>query len=254
MREAAPGAALSAEQVAAADGGVKALIPIGRPFLDYALSALADAGWRRVCLVIGPEHEDLREYCRRLSARRIRVETAVQEKPLGTADAVAAAEAFAAGEPFLCVNSDNYYPQEALRALREIEGPGLAAFERDAMLAGGNIPADRLRGFAALGVGEDGFLRRIVEKPSEDELAAMPAPLLVSMNCWRLDAAIFQSCRAIAPSPRGELELTDAVQHAIDCLGVRFRAVRVAASVLDLTGRQDVAPVARVLAGVRVEL
>jgi dTDP-glucose pyrophosphorylase len=254
MRKAAPGATLNAEQSAAAQSGVKALIPIGRPFLDYVLSALADAGWKRACLVIGPEHEDLREYCRRLSARRIGVETAVQERPLGTADAVAAAEAFAAGEPFLCVNSDNYYPPEALRALREIQGPGLAAFERDAMLAGGNIPPERVARFAVVRLDDRSRLRRIVEKPSEADLAAMPRPLLVSMNCWRLDARIFHACRAIGPSPRGELELTDAVQYAIDRLGAQFEAVRIRGAVLDLTGREDVAAVARLLAGARVEL
>ena len=265
MREATPGASLTAEQAAAAERGVKALIPIPfcpgdsprearRPFLDYVLSALADAGWRRACLVVGPEHEALRDYCRRLPARRIHVETAIQERPLGTADAVAAAEAFAGGEPFLCVNSDNYSPPEALRALGEMEGPGLAAFDADALLAGGNIPAERLRRFAAVSLTPEGFLHRLIEKPTEEDLARLRGPRLVSMNCWRLDRTIFDACRAIGPSPRGERELTDAVQYSIDRLEAKFRAVRVAAPVLDLTGRGDVGPVARLLAGVRVEL
>ena len=55
MREHDDGAQLSADQVAAAETGVKALIPIGRPFLDYVLTRVADAGFCRVCLIIGPE-------------------------------------------------------------------------------------------------------------------------------------------------------------------------------------------------------
>ena len=55
-------AKLSARQAAVADTGVKALIPIDRPFLDYVLSVAAEAGYRRVCLVIGPEHKELRDY------------------------------------------------------------------------------------------------------------------------------------------------------------------------------------------------
>ena len=46
------------------------MIPIGRPFLDYVLSGLADAGYRRVCLVVGPEHQAVRDYYRREVALR----------------------------------------------------------------------------------------------------------------------------------------------------------------------------------------
>jgi glucose-1-phosphate thymidylyltransferase len=254
MRKAAEGARLTQEQAAVAQQGVKAMIPIGRPFLDYVLSALADAGWRRVCLVIGPEHDAIRDYYAGLKPRRLRIETAVQEKPLGSADAVMAAEAFAAGEPFLCLNSDTYYPREALSALRTMKGSGLAAFERDAMLAGGNIPPERVRRFAVLSLDEEGRLQRIVEKPEESVLAAMRPPIYLSMNCWRLESTIFPACRAIPLSARGELELPDAVQYSIAHLGVAFEAYRCAAPVLDLTGREDVESMARHLAGTAVDL
>ncbi len=66
MRERAQGgAAMDAAQAEAADRGVKAMIPIGRPFLDYVLSALADAGYTEACLVIGPEHDAIRDYYER---------------------------------------------------------------------------------------------------------------------------------------------------------------------------------------------
>ena len=53
---------LSEAQRRAADSGLKALVPIDRPFLDYVLTTAADAGFRRVCLVIGPDHDELRRY------------------------------------------------------------------------------------------------------------------------------------------------------------------------------------------------
>ena len=92
------------------------------------------------------------------------------------------------------------------------------------------------------------------EKPDKETLAAMPRPLWVSMNCWRFTPSIFEACRNIPPSPRGELEVTAAVQYAIDTLGERFRALKVRAAVLDLTSRQDIAPVAARLAEVEVHL
>ena len=60
MRREDGAAALGDDQARVAATGVKAMIPIGRPFLDYILSGLADAGLRDVCLVIGPEHAAVR--------------------------------------------------------------------------------------------------------------------------------------------------------------------------------------------------
>jgi dTDP-glucose pyrophosphorylase len=255
MRKQDESAELSHEQQAVASTGVKALIPIDRPFLDYVLTALADAGFRRICLVIGPEHGELRRYYgEALQYNRLEVSFAIQQEPLGTADAVAAAEAFCGEDPFLMVNSDNFYPVESLRAMRELDGPGLPLYTRDGMLSGSNIAADRLLKFAVVETDGDGFMRHIIEKPDASVVDALPEPVGVSMNCWRFDARIFAACRAIEPSPRGELEVTDAVQHAIDALGVRFTAVTFAAAVLDLSSREDVAGVSARLAGMEVRL
>jgi glucose-1-phosphate thymidylyltransferase len=252
MRQAATlpdeAATLTAEQNAAADSGVKAMIPVtgqARPFLDYVLSALADAGYSRACLVIGSEHQGVRDYFTVQSPpKRIRVEFAVQEKPLGTADAVAAAEQFADGDLFLLLNSDNYYPASALEALGRLDGSGVALFDRDRMTAESNIPEDRIGKFSVAEVNPDGSLRRIHEKPSEETLRTLAAPLLVNMNCWLFSSAIFEACRKIGLSPRGELELTDAVQYAIDHLGERFTALALRDAVLDLSSRSDIAAVA----------
>ena len=255
MRRPSDDVALDQDQDSVAQTGVKALIPIGRPFLDYVLSALADAGYRRVCLVVAPDHDALRDYYgRQVRPQRLSIEFAVQPEPRGTADAVAAAEAFAAGDPFLMINSDDYYPAEALSALRAQEGSAVALFELESMLAGGNIAEERLRQFSVGRIDGEGFLERIIEKPDAAALAAMPRPLWVSMNCWRFTPAIFEACRNNPPSPRGELEVPDAVQYAIDRLGEPFRVVQVRAAVLDMTSRSDIAPIAARLAGVEVNL
>lgn len=254
MRKADGEANLSREQAEAAGAGVKAMIPIGRPFLDYVLNGLADAGYRRICLVIGPEHEQIRSYYgRKIKPKRLEIEFAIQEKPLGTADAVAAAEKFAGDDGFLAINSDNYYPREALAALRELDGPGLAVFDQDAMIRDGNIPPERVTKFSVV-ITEDGCLSRIVEKPTPEFLASLPKPIGVSMNCWRFDKRIFEACRKIKPSPRNELELTDAVQYTIDNLGARYRALPYAAAVLDITSRSDIEIVAAKLKGSDVNL
>ena len=254
MRKADDGATLTVEQAAMAQTGLKAMINVGRPFLDYVLSALADAGYRRVCLVIGPEHDAVRKYYSELNPRRISIEFAIQEKPLGTADAVKAAEEFARGEHIAVMNSDNYYPPAALAALRELPGAGLVGFERKSMIEGGNIPPERVSKFAVVRVDERGRMTRIHEKPDEATIASLPEPVCISMNCWRFGPKIFEACRKITPSPRGEYEITDAVQYAIDHLGETFYVAPVRAPVLDLSSRGDIAAVAQCVKGMEVRL
>jgi len=255
MRKAAAAAALDENQAAIAAMGLKAMIPIGRPFLDYVLSAVADAGISQVCLIIGPEHDLMRQYYgEKLKPRRLSIHFAVQAEPRGTADAVAAAEGFAGRDDFLAINSDNYYPVTAIRRLRQLDGPGVALFDWEALASAGGFSSDRLRKFSVGVVDSEGLLRKILEKPDQQTLDSLPKPLGVSMNCWRFGPAIFEACRAIGPSPRGEYELTDAVQHAIDHLGVQFRAITVSEPVLDLTNREDIVTVGSRLAGKEVDL
>jgi len=254
MRRADAEVSLTEAERSAAEKGVKALIPIARPFLDYVLSALADAGYRRVCLVVAPDHEAIRSHYERVRPTRLSLAFAVQVEPKGTADAVAAAEAFADGDPFLVVNSDNYYPVEALRGLRQQDGFAVALFERESMLSGSNIAPERVRNFAVAQLSDDGLLVRIHEKPDEAALAAMPPPHWLSMNCWRFTPAIFEACRKIGPSPRNEYELPDAVQYVIDVLRLPFRALTIRAPVLDLTTRKDIATIKPLLSSVEVNL
>lgn len=250
MRKQDEAAALTAAQARVAGTGVKAMIPIERPFLDYVIAVLAEAGYAKVCLVIGPGHGHVRRYYdEQAPPKRLTIEYAVQPEPLGTANAVAAAESFVGSDPFLMVNSDNHYPLDAVRALRDLTGPGLAGFERDALIERGNIPAERVLRFAIADIDDAGFLRRVIEKPTEAQLAAMGEHVYLSMNCWRFTPNVFEACRNITPSPRGEYEVTDAAQYCIDQLGEQFTVIKSDSPVLDLSSRQDVAPVTQQLAG-----
>ena len=245
MRRNARATGLTPGQAAVAAAGMKAMMPVGdRPFLDHVLTALADAGFREVCLVIGQEHLPLRRHYAAVSRRRLEIDFAVQDLPLGTADAVSAAVEFTGDDPFLVLNGDNYYPVGSLETMRGLGENGLAAFDRDALTAESGIPPDRIARFALIEKDEDGYLTRITEKPDPGAVVALAGPVRVSMNCWRFDAGIYPAIRAIQPSSRGELELPDAVQHAMENMGARFRVVDVAGGVLDLTTAGDVRGIA----------
>jgi glucose-1-phosphate thymidylyltransferase len=174
------------------------------------------------------------------------------------------------------MNADNLYPVAALRALASLDEPGLPTFAADDLVATSNIPDDRIRAFALVDVDEAGYLSRIVEKPGSGvppegererpsagngtvgssgtgqivgEASAFRRDAQISMNLWRFDARIFDPCREVPRSARGEYELPEAVGLAVR-RGIRFRAIPARGPVLDLSRRADAADVERRLAGV----
>lgn len=245
---------LSQEHLRAARRGYKALMPLcGRPMLDYVADSLLRAGLRHVCFVIAPQSDVMRDATRRIQASTgARFECAVQEEPLGTADAVLAAEQFAAGDSFVLTNGDNLYPTSALAELASLEDAACqaVAFERDALLRHSNIAPARIRAFSMMTVSEDGRLLGIVEKPEDPESYAHNGRLWVSMNLFRFTPAIFDACKSIEPNPvRGELELPTAVAALLERGEPAFRIVFSDEGVLDLTSRSDIPAAERVLAG-----
>jgi glucose-1-phosphate thymidylyltransferase len=249
LRRPSAAARLDAAQAKAADRGLKALVPIGgRPFLDYGLTRLADAGVSEAVVVIGPASAAIREHYAEHPPSRVRLSFAEQREPRGSGDALLAAEHFAGDTEFLALNSDDVYPPSALRGLVELGRPGLPVFSGAALLAHGNFPPERLARFATLEIGADGELCRIVEKP-RGAAGAAPGGAWYSMNLWRFSPAIFEACRRVPTSTRGEKELPQAVGFGIAALGLSFRTFPCADGVIDLSTRDDVEGVASRLAG-----
>jgi dTDP-glucose pyrophosphorylase len=254
MRAELPGARLDEAQRRAAEDGWKGLIPFhGEPYLSYVVSALADAGVGETCFVIGPGANPIREHYENARTERLRIRFAVQERPLGTADALLAAEEFTRGEPFLLINSDNYYPAPVLTAVAALDGSGMAGFRREALVSRGNIPPERLAAYAVVSTDRDGFIDEIVEKPDAADLARLAGHGWISMTCWRFRSSIFEASRRVERSRRGEFELPDAVADLVRA-GERFRVVPVDEPVLDLSSRADVASVEEHLRGIQVHL
>jgi dTDP-glucose pyrophosphorylase len=250
MREQNGVAELDVEQLRAAESGQKGMMPVGelrRPFLDFALSALADADCGDVVLVVAPDHDAIRVHYDPAQLTRLRVRFAVQPDADGTARAVLAAEPLIGDQPFLVLNADNLYPVDVLRALTALDGPGVPAFERARLVQESGFPESRVAQFAVLHADADGWLTGIDEKPDPRDLDASGPRALISMNVWRFDRRIFDACRGVARSSRGEYELPEAVGLAVSH-GVRFRVLPAGGAVLDLSRRADVSRVAAQLA------
>lgn len=235
MRAENESADLSEKQTEIASKGIKTLVPIlgDKTLLDFIFESLSAAGFSEFCLVIGGEHQAIRDFCAKLNYN---ISFAVQEQPLGTANAVLAAEEFAGNELFLVVNSDNLYPVTDLERLRKLNSAGLIAFDKQNLIAKSNIDEAKINNFAVLSFAQNDYLTKIVEKPEKVEENAF-----ISMNAWLFSPKIFEACRKINLSKRKEFELADVVNFAIEKLGEKFNAVYSQNGVLDLSSREDVA-------------
>jgi glucose-1-phosphate thymidylyltransferase len=224
--------------------GLKGLVPVaGAPFLDHVIGRLAEAGCVEVILVISPDAAEMHEYAHDASARLgVAVGYAVQKQPLGTADAVLAAEDAVGDEPFLLCNCDNLYPASVLRQMASLAGGNaVAAFDRDALAGNSNFGAERVRSFSVVVADNDQRLSEIVEKPSDPEKYKRDGKLWLNMNLYRFTPDVFGACREVKPHPeRGEIELTAAVNNMAAKRDIDFKVVRSTGPVFDLTSREDI--------------
>ncbi|MDQ3768816.1 MAG: glucose-1-phosphate thymidylyltransferase [Actinomycetota bacterium] len=182
----------------------KQLVPVAnKPVLFYGLEAMAEAGIEEVGIIVAPETgSEIREVTGDGSRFGVRITYLEQAEPLGLAHAVLTAEAFLGAEPFVMYLGDNLLQGgivELVAAFRE-HGP-------DALILLTPVPDPENYGVAEL---DGGRVVRLAEKP------ARPATDLALVGVYMFTPAIYDAARAIAPSARGELEITDALQHLVD--------------------------------------
>jgi glucose-1-phosphate thymidylyltransferase len=181
----------------------KQLVPVAnKPVLFYGLEALRDAGVTDVGIIVGDTHAEIEAAVGDGSRFGITVTYIRQEAPLGLAHAVLTAEDFLAGSPFVMYLGDNLL-RDGITGLVE-------EFRRstpDAMILLQHVANPQAYGVAEL----DGErVVRLEEKP------ASPRSDLALVGVYMFTPAILESAKAIRPSARGELEITDAIQHLID--------------------------------------
>jgi len=182
----------------------KHLIPIAnKPMLHYALEAVAAAGIQDVGIVINPDTgEEIRRALGDGSPWGVAITYVLQEAPLGLAHVVLAAESFLQGEPFVFFLGDNVVVggiRQFVERFRE---------RKDHC----HLVLARVREPQRFGVAEvhGDRIVRVVEKP------AQPASDFAVTGIYVYSAPIFEAVRAIRPSGRGELEISDAHQYLLD--------------------------------------
>jgi len=183
----------------------KQLVPVAnKPVLFYGIEALVEAGVTEIGIIIAPETGDeIRETAGDGSAFGTKITYILQDKPAGLAHAVLTAEEFIGGSHFVMYLGDNLL-RDGLRGLvstfREADPDALILL----------TPVDDPQSYGVAELDGDGGIVRLIEKPKD------PPSNLALVGVYLFGPAIFDAARALEPSWRGELEITEAIQGLID--------------------------------------
>ncbi len=181
----------------------KQLVPIAnKPVLFYGLEAIKEAGVEEVGIVVGETAREIVKAVGDGSPWGLRVTYINQDKPLGLAHAVLVSEEYLGGEDFVMYLGDNLI-KDGIKGLVD----EFRQNRPNSQILLARVKEPERFGVAEL---EDGKVVRLVEKPLK------PASDLALVGVYMFDGGIMEAARAIKPSGRGELEITDAIQWLID--------------------------------------
>jgi glucose-1-phosphate thymidylyltransferase len=197
--------------------GAKQLVPIAnKPILFYGIEAMAAAGITEVGLVVGDNRDEFIEAIGDGWQFGVNVTYVQQDEPLGLAHCVLIAREFLGDDDFVMYLGDNMLQQDLAGFVEKFEAardahPELGDDQRRPPVAQILLAeVDDPRQFGVAEIDEYGEVVRLVEKPAD------PPSNLALVGVYLFDATVHEAVRAITPSDRNELEITDAIQWLAD--------------------------------------
>jgi glucose-1-phosphate thymidylyltransferase len=181
----------------------KHLIPIAnKPILNYALEYVREAGIREVGIIVNQGSEEVQSVYGSGQALGLKLTYIPQAKPAGLADCVRIAEPFLGQDTFVFYLGDNIIVGGIKRFIEEFKQQGTNC----------HLVLAQVRDPERFGVPqiENGCIVKVEEKPSE------PKSDFAVTGIYIYDHHIFEAVNNIAPSARGELEISDAHQYLIN--------------------------------------
>jgi glucose-1-phosphate thymidylyltransferase len=193
----------------------KQLVPVAnKPILFYGIEAMVSAGITEIGVIVGDTRDEVMAALGDGSQWGARITFIPQDAPLGLAHCVLIAADFLGDDDFVMYLGDNLLEQDLGAFVRAFEAARGTTEPPTAQILLKRVPDPHRFGIAELD--DAGHVVRLVEKPAD------PPTDLALVGVYLFDRTINDAVRAIAPSPRGELEITDAIQWLVD-QGLRVR-------------------------------
>lgn len=257
MKKSKPSGTLDQRLINEAKSITKSMIGVGhgyKPFLDYLLFNVREAGYKDIVIVVGENDNLIREYYGKKKQgnhyKGMTISYATQiipkgrTKPLGTTDAVLQALQFRTdwkGKAFTVCNSDNLYSKHVLKLLLDSQYPNAMI---DYALSGLKFEK-RVGKLSVIKKDEEHFLIEIIEKPSPLEIEQVKGKdgrIGVSMNIFRLDYEMILPYLRTTPlhPERLEKELPVSVNIMVKGHPKSLYAFPISEYVPDLTSCNDI--------------
>ena len=186
----------------------KQLVPVAnKPILFYGIEAMVAAGITEIGVIIGATGPEVREALGDGSAFGAAITFLPQDAPLGLAHCVLIAQDFLGDDDFVMYLGDNLLEQDLGAFVDAFEQARTRPEPPAAQILLKRVPDPQRFGIATLD--GDGNVVALVEKPAD------PPSDLALVGVYLFDPSIHEAVRSIQPSPRGELEITDAIQWLI---------------------------------------
>lgn len=177
----------------------KHLLPIyNKPMIYYPLSAMQKAGIKEVLIVTGPQHGGA--FLNLLKSGEefgLQLSYEIQEEAGGIPQGIALAESFADEKNLLVILGDNIFLHDLSKDVSEF-----GEKEKGAFVFGVKMPTESGQ-YGVIEVGDNNQVLSIEEKPKE------PKSDIAQTGIYMYDRRVFDFIRELAPSARGELEVTD---------------------------------------------
>jgi glucose-1-phosphate thymidylyltransferase len=180
----------------------KQLIPVAnKPVLFYAIEDVIEAGVDEIGIILGPNKDQVIDTVR-AGPWDVPIEFIYQGEPRGLAHTILVAENFL-DDDFVMYLGDNILRDGIVRHKERF---GSLKSDASVLLTQVNDP----QRFGVADLNPDGSIRRLVEKPK------VPPSNYALVGVYFFRPLIIDACKAIKPSWRNELEITDAIQWLIE--------------------------------------
>ncbi len=187
----------------------KQLVPVAnKPILFYGIEAMVAAGITEIGVIVGDTRAEVIAALGEGERFGASFTFIPQDEPLGLAHCVLIAHEFLGDDDFVMYLGDNLLEQDLGAFVHAFESARDGADPPTAQILLKQVPDPHRFGIAELDA--NGHVVRLVEKPVD------PPSDLALVGVYLFDRTINEAVRAIDPSPRGELEITDAIQWLVD--------------------------------------